>query len=142
MNAVAPFPAVELLLRADTLEIARASAWLEAACLAHGVPPEEIDRLDLCLNEALANVITHGKAPSPISLHLQVSRHEATLTVADSGAAFDPLVAPQKPAPKALQEATPGGLGLLMIRKFSDAQHYHHSDGQNRLSFAVRWSAA
>jgi serine/threonine-protein kinase RsbW len=143
MNAVDPDPVAELLLRADTLEVARASAWLETACRARGVPPEEIDRLDLCLHEALVNVITHGdeNPAAPIVLHLQVSHCEATVTVADSGAPFDPLAAPLPPAPKTLHEAKPGGLGLLMIRRLSDMQQYTYSGGQNRLSFAVRWGA-
>lgn len=148
MTAPVLNPVAELSIPADTCEVRRASAWLEIACLERGVPPDEIDRLDLCLNEALANVIDHGGAATqsfPIRLHLDIAHHnqitnEATVTISDSGAPFDPLAALPKSRPKSLAEAEPGGLGLMMIRNFSDSLRYLYGEGRNQLSFSVRWS--
>ena len=42
--------------------------------------------------------------------------------------------------PLSLEEATPGGLGLLMMRKFSDDLTYERSGGRNHLSIIVRWN--
>jgi len=39
--------------------------WLESAALGEGVPGDQILRLDHCLDEALANVISHG---GPVAL--------------------------------------------------------------------------
>jgi anti-sigma regulatory factor (Ser/Thr protein kinase) len=118
-------------------------------CLERSVPAEQIRRLDLCLNEALANIITHGgpaARSSPVQLVFRVRHHadinEVALTVSDSGAAFDPLTHQSSPRPQTLAEAEPGGLGLIMMRNFSDALSYHYSEGRNQLTFIVRWTKA
>lgn len=139
----------ELSIHPRTGEVRRASDWLERAGNEFGVPADQINRLDHCLNEALANIITHGGATAlafPIRLHLDVCHvqniSEATVTVSDSGAAFDPVAAPLKSQPVTLAETEPGGLGLLMIRNFADKLNYRYNDGRNHLTFSVRWAAA
>ena len=67
-------------------------------------------------------------------------RGDAGLTVSDSGLAFDPLSLPAKGSPKSLDEASRGGLGLPMLRHFSDWMRYRHEGGRNQLAFGVRWS--
>jgi anti-sigma regulatory factor (Ser/Thr protein kinase) len=142
-------PVAELSLRAEKSEVRFASSWLEEVSLEHGVPPEHIGRLNTCLNEVLANIITHaGGDAGSVQIDLQFDvRHrpdtsEATVTVADSGAPFDPLSFPLKPVPRSLAEAEPGGLGLPMIRHNSDSLDYHYRDGQNCLKFSARWTDA
>jgi anti-sigma regulatory factor (Ser/Thr protein kinase) len=131
----------------DSGEAWRASTWLGETGPARGIPAEPLSRLDLCMTEALANVIDHagaGTPANPIRLRLQVrrgaGRGEASVTVSDRGAAFDPLAAPLRPRPRTLAEAEPGGLGLKMLREFADALDYCYSEGQNHLTIRVRWS--
>ena len=147
MSPLAAQPPAALTIRADTWDARRASGWLESAALAQNVPVEQIVRLDHCLDEALANVIRHGgpaALSSPVHLQFGVRRGlggcTAELSVSDAGVAFDPstfVVIASHPA--SLVDATPGGLGLLLIRNFSDALSYHHSQGRNHLTIAVSW---
>ena len=138
----------ELSIRTEAGELRRASAWLEQCGAERGVPPDQIRRLDVCLNEALANVFTHGgeATSTPILLRLEVrdedGAHEAAVTVSDAGHAFDPFSIALAPRPDNLADAKPGGLGLTMIRGFSDALDYRHVDGRNELTFGVRWGEA
>lgn len=146
--AVSPIASstAEISIRADSGEFRQASAWLEKSGAEMGVPAPELERLDLCLNETLANIIEHGgnsALAAPIHLRLEARagevRCEATLTVSDGGAAYNPLAAPLKPLPGSLAEANPGGLGLRLIRKMSDVLHYSCNDGRNQLTFGVHW---
>jgi anti-sigma regulatory factor (Ser/Thr protein kinase) len=137
----------ELAIRAVVDDMRPASAWLEQSCEAWGVPPPQILRLDLCLNEALANVVAHGGDAAlgcPVSLRLELSvedqTHRASVTVQDGGTAFDATAEQLKPRPLTLAEAEPGGLGLLMMREFADVLSYRRNAGQNELTFSVHWS--
>ena len=128
-------------------EVRRASAWLVTTCRQHDVPQALAERLELCLNEVLANVITHGGTTAlsaPIKLLLEVTRDQdgskASVTVSDAGMPFNPLSAPQRLLPKTLAEAPEGRLGLVMIRRFADWLDYHHEEGQNHLTFGTRWN--
>ncbi len=140
---------VTLSIRADASDVRRASAWVEHVCREYGVPANEIARLDVCLNETLANILAHGNhaaLSAPVILHLAVHDEspasEAIVTVSDAGAAFDPLGVLPRARPKSLAEVQPGGLGLQMIRSSADRLHYRYSEGRNQLSFAVRWSSS
>lgn len=137
----------ELAIEANGAEVRRASEWLDAICRQREVPQALADRLALCLNEVLANVIAHGGRSAhaaPIRLLLEVGPDPegsiASVTVSDAGMAFDPLSVPKKILPKTLEEVEPGGLGLVMIRRCSDLLYYRHEGGQNHLTFGTRWS--
>jgi anti-sigma regulatory factor (Ser/Thr protein kinase) len=125
----------------------RASEWLDAVCRRLDVPLAQIERLALCLNEALANIVSHGGGATraaPVTLVLEVRRErdwgEANITVSDAGAAFNPLAIAEKALPKTLNEASEGGLGLVMIRRCSDRLDYRYEDGRNHLTIGTRWS--
>ena len=132
----------ELALGASAAEMRRASEWLDATCQQRGVPLVQVERLLLCLDEVLANVMTHGCRPAPtepIAVRLEVDFGQARVTVSDACKAFDPLSVPKRPQPKTLEEAAPGGLGLPLIRRCSDLLHYRHHDGRNHFTFGMRW---
>jgi sigma-B regulation protein RsbU (phosphoserine phosphatase) len=123
-----------------------ASEWMEEHGCQQGVPGDQIARLDLCLNEALANVVAHGGSTvqdNSIRLRFNLTQltdvHQASLTLIDSGAKFNPLEMEAKPRPSLLEDAELGGLGVLMMRSFSDELSYQYMDGCNRLTFTVCW---
>ena len=136
----------ELSIGANGAEVRRASEWLDQACRNSGVPQTLLDRLALCLNEVLANVINHGGSTArsaPIRLLFEVGLDQdyntASVTVSDAGTAFNPLSVPKRVLPKTLAEASPGGLGLTMIRRGSDWLDYRYENGRNHLTFGTRW---
>lgn len=128
---------------------AEASAWLAGAEDSLQLPAKQITRLDHCLDEVLANILTHGgpdASAASIFLELQVGQNEgiswATLTVRDHGIPFNPLEVSVRPIARHLDDVHPGGLGLLMIRKNSDRLDYRYENGQNHLMITVHWQAA
>lgn len=142
-----------LSIRAAADDIRIASEWLARVCCRHEVPPDQLARLDLCLNEAMANVIAHGGAAAragPVLLLLHVTPPltslgdgaEARLTISDAGQAFNPLTAESKPRAQTLAETDPGGFGVTMMRAFSDTMDYDYRDGRNHLTFGVHWSSS
>jgi len=139
-------PVATLSIRVDSSEAEHASTWLGEAGSLRGIPADPLLRLDLCVTEALANVIMHGGAGAsagPIRLRLDVrcsaSGGAASVTVSDAGTVFNPLEARPKPRTRTLAEAEVGGHGLLLMARFADARDYSYSDGQNHLTIHVRW---
>ncbi len=135
----------ELSSGAQEAELRRALDWLDAGCRHNGVPPAQADRLVLCLNEVLANIVAHGKPTQPIVVRLEVSPNggdgEATVTVSDACQPFDPLSVPQKAKPVSLEEASTSGMGLAILRHCAEVLEYRHEGGRNHLTFGSRWRA-
>jgi anti-sigma regulatory factor (Ser/Thr protein kinase) len=147
MTVSATDPVHELTIDPDSSQFRHASTWLGHKGRELGIPAAEIARLETCLNEVLANILEHGGASArstPIGLRLARSCNPgdaaASLTVTDSGSAFDPLAVEPGPRPRALAEARPGGLGLMMTRSRADSLSYRYSEGRNQLTVGVRWS--
>ena len=138
---------LSLEIQADPQEFRRASSWLRESGAALAVPEEQLDRLELCLNEVLANLVEHGgeaTAQHPIQLQLEAVQPTdgcgAQLVVSDRGEPFDSGQASVKPIPGSLDEASPGGLGLRLVKAFSDAMAYRCLEGRNELRIAMHWS--
>jgi serine phosphatase RsbU (regulator of sigma subunit)/anti-sigma regulatory factor (Ser/Thr protein kinase) len=137
-----------LSIGAEACDFSRASAWLETVCDAHHVPVDERYKLDLCLNEALANVLAHGGSAAiakPIALALTLGGDStsgtACLTLTAAGVAFDPGSHQTRPAPMTLEEAEPGGLGILLMRANADCITYERRGDANCTSFLVHWGS-
>ena len=103
-------------------------------------------RLDLCLNEVVANCVTHGGpgvTEEPLTLQLSLaSSHDqtlVTLSVADSGRAFDPTSATPKVRARSLAEAVPGGLGLVMMRQSASRLAYRRTSGHNHIDMLFQF---
>ena len=138
----------EITIGADPREARRASEWLESACRQSGVPQVEVDRLMLCLEEVVSNIIDHGGQTArsgPVRVQFAVEPlhggNTAQVTVSDAGKPFDPVSAPIEKLPATLDEALPRGRGLLLIRQCCSSLHYRREGGQNHLTFGTRWSA-
>jgi anti-sigma regulatory factor (Ser/Thr protein kinase) len=137
----------QLALKPELASIRLAGNWLNRVCADFKVPAKCVVRLDLCLHEALANVLTHGGQAAlaqdivvELRVCMQAAEGEALLRVQDAGAPFDPLSSVAKSSAQSLETVEPGGLGLVMMRSNSDLLEYKREHGLNHLSIGVRWT--
>lgn len=147
MNQLAGSLDSGISVRANAEDARRASAWMEQWCQDHRVPANVIGRLDICLNEALANVIAHGgplALAAPIWLELAIQSHathsQVSLYLQDAGKPFNPLMSAPPARPQSLACAEPGGLGIAMMRNAASSIDYQYLGGLNRLTFVVQWT--
>jgi anti-sigma regulatory factor (Ser/Thr protein kinase) len=61
------------------------------------------------------------------------------LTLNAGGVPFDPASHRTRPSPRTLEEAEPGGLGILMMRTNADRIAYERLGDANCTSFLVGW---
>lgn len=132
-----------LALKPALDDVTLASDWLHGIAAVEALPQKLLFRIDLCLAEAVTNVISYGEvgcADGPVRLELRLDADLAELLVEDSGVAFNPLEAPEREQPASLAEAPIGGLGIHLIRQYADQCVYERRDGLNRLR--LRWHRA
>ena len=148
MSSIAK-PAAERSFDPNPSQIRTASEWLNDVGASLHIPLGALNRLNVCLNEAMANIIDHGGEggrAAPLRLFisveiLQPSSGAAALTVCDSGKKFDPTTYTSAPLPTSLNDALPGGLGIILIRSNANTVAYSYSDGTNQLTMTVGWQA-
>ena len=130
----APMPK-QLALRRDIGEIVRATAWMEGIAAQSAWPAAVIFRLQLCLEEAISNVIRHGRAASAgeILLSLEDQDERVTACVEDESDPFDPTQYPPLEPPSTIAGAKVGGFGIALMRRFATEVSYQRIGGRNRL---------
>ena len=93
-------------------------------------------------DELVTNVVRYAWADNAgrsLTLRVARSRSDVAITVEDDGRPFDPRKAPIASAPQSLEEAVPGGRGLMLVRSIAPDVRYERSDGVNRVT--IRFSA-
>ena len=110
--------------------------WLQTIQTSITIPDDTLFAIKLCLEEALTNIVNHAYddgSEHEISVRLMPRSDGLTFEIVDDGKAFDPrqVTPPDKPADLATTQ--PGGLGINLIREFSERLDYERRDGCNRL---------
>lgn len=133
-------------LRNDLSELDRLGAFARALGEAEGLDSDKAFALELCLEEAVANIIMHGGSPTGQATQISVSvlsgAPNLTLCLEDDGHPFDPTSAPVPETPASLEEAPIGGLGIPLIRKLAQGMAYERHAGRNRLILSFASGAA
>ncbi len=128
----------EITLKARLDELARAADWL---ALQADVPDLSDDlrfAMRLCLEEALGNIVMHGglQAEDVITVGLQRQGFELIMTLRDPAPPSNPLAVVSRPPAESLAEATVGGFGLVLMRRYASRLDYRRDADGNRLILA------
>ncbi|CAM3667336.1 Serine/threonine-protein kinase BtrW [Bordetella sputigena] len=134
--------------------------WLEGIADREAWPARSRFALTLGMDEALTNVLSHAfgtapsapESPAPSSssppspspagapaVVLAYRRHgdELCVEIADNGRAYDPTAWAPAPLARTLDEATPGGQGVRLMRHYLKDLRYRRDDGWNRLTLVA-----
>jgi len=101
--------------------------------------------MQVCLEELMSNIARHGKVlsrptetdadnPLSISVGIDVRTDRIAMTIEDNGRPFDVEKAPAKVVDRPLEQVQPGGLGINLIKSFSDNIEYRRTDAGNRVT--------
>jgi serine/threonine-protein kinase RsbW len=132
---------LSLILRNHVSEIRGLVDRVEAFGAEAGLPADVTFRLTLALDEAVSNVIRHGLTDGtdrPISVGVRVAGGMVTATVEDHGFPFDPNDAPAPNLDAPIEERTPGGLGVHLVKATMDDVQYRRDGDRNVLTLRTR----
>ena len=110
---------------------------IEQAILAAGGNADATADMILALNEAVVNSLRHGYQEQPGLVEIEVWRQAQTLVVhlRDSAPLFDPTLSPTPDTTRPLTSRPLGGMGIHMMRNFTDELHYQATrDGRNQVT--------
>ena len=129
---------LELDSRLD--ELTRAQPWIDTLADRHGLAPDTRFAMQLCLEEALANLVLHGyrnQPGHPIVVQCSIQGGRLLFTIDDQAPPFappDPAPADERRTPATLESMEPGGNGIRLMRRFAASLAYETLPGGNRLT--------
>jgi serine/threonine-protein kinase RsbW len=102
-----------------------------------GVDDEFVYDLQLAVDEACTNIMTHGYAglsPGSIILELEVDPDKVTVSLTDFGHCFEPSSAPVPNLEAPIEERELGGFGLFFIQQSVDEMDYRVTEDGNKMT--------
>jgi serine/threonine-protein kinase RsbW len=129
-----------LELDSQLAELSRVQPWIEAVADRHGVAEDIRFAMQLCVEEALANIVLHGyrsEPGHPIVLRTLVSAGTLFFAIDDQGPPFAPdEPGSQNPGtePVSLESIEPGGNGIRLLYRFAGSLSYERLADGNRLT--------
>ena len=101
-----------------------------------GVNDEILYDVQLAVDEACTNIITHGYQhlnPGSIILDLEIDPNKLTISLTDFGHSFEPSNAPIPDIHAPLEERKLGGYGLFLIQQTMDEMEYQVTEDGNKM---------
>jgi len=127
-------------LDSQLTELSRVQPWIEALADRYGFSEDARFAMQLCVEEALANVVLHGyrsEAGHPIVMRASLSEGTLVFAIDDKASPF----APTEPAPPngatkpaSLESIEPGGNGIRLLHRFAGSLRYERLPDGNRLT--------
>jgi serine/threonine-protein kinase RsbW len=101
-----------------------------------GVTDEILYDVQLAVDEACTNIISHGYAglaPGSIILDLEIHPNKIVVTLTDFGDSFEPGSAPVPDVNAPIEERELGGFGLFFIQQSVDDMNYQVTEDGNKM---------
>ncbi|MGE5707672.1 MAG: ATP-binding protein [Bacteroidota bacterium] len=103
-----------------------------------GFGEDDLDRIELAVDEACANVVEHAYPEGQVvedGLHLclRLDYGKLTIVIADRGVPFDAKSIQNPDMEEYLAEMRIGGLGIYLMRTLMDQVDYDTKPGQNEV---------
>jgi anti-sigma regulatory factor (Ser/Thr protein kinase) len=135
-------PQLTIQSRLDDLSLVW--SWVETLADLYSIPAEVQFAIQLCLEEALSNIIRHGYGGQPNhAININCSRagaNDLAFILEDHAPPFDPLeysAIDESPVPASIDQLQVGGQGIRLLRKFAGGLAYQRLPGGNRLTINV-----
>lgn len=120
------------------------SAWIKRYAASHGISSRSAFQLELVLTEAVTNIIEHGQGQEgagDIKIACERREGQLLLEISDAGSPFDPTAHLQHLQPVSLDAASPGGLGVHLMRQYAREMRYLREAGRNHLYLTLAANA-
>lgn len=121
----------------DHEDLASIRDFVESSAIELGANEEQAGELVMAVHEAATNIVDHGYLNGQGWISVSISKEPGQLVVQvlDRSPPFDPSSFPTPDISLPLEERPCGGLGIHMIRSFTDEVHYKQSSsGENELT--------
>src|SRR5512147_2217645 len=108
---------------------------LDKMCKQWNINSDVAFSMNLALEEIVTNIINHGyggREEYDITIRFSLEKHNLRIQIKDSAPEFNPLnVKEPDDLGKSLDDRHVGGLGIHLVRKFTDDIHYRRSKNKN-----------
>lgn len=134
----------EITVDAKTENLEKVQEFLEASLEKLDAPIKVVTQMNVVVDELFANVSSYAYGEETGTFTMKIGklndRPGAAIVVLDGGLEFNPLEAEDPDITASAEDRLIGGLGILVVKKFSDEIEYEYKNKQNSLTIIKYFS--
>lgn len=131
----------ELSVSAELKSLEAATRFVRSAAVEAELPEPTLNYVDLILEELFVNITRYAYAEGQVGMvDLQCSVPRPgmlDIEIADQGQQYNPLELAAPNLELALDDRPVGGLGIYLVKQYTDSIDYRRDNGWNRVHFRV-----
>lgn len=130
-----------LTLHNDVQEVPQLAAFIDEVAEACGIDMATAMSLNLAMEEAVVNVMNYAypaDSPGEVRIDASVADGKLVLTISDWGQPFDPTAVEPVDTSLDADDRPIGGLGIHLIRRYTDSLSYERRADMNVLTMVKR----
>ena len=127
----------KLILPNDIATIPQLKDFVDTVAKEAGMEEMETMTLNLAIEEAVVNVMNYAypkDTKGTVDIETTFNNGCITFVISDSGMAFDPTAKEEPDTTLTAEERPIGGLGIFLVRQFTDAVGYERREDRNILT--------
>ena len=129
----------ELRLAATTENLGKVLQLVAEAAAKCGFTEERSNEIQVAAEESFVNIVRHAyDGDGDCWVECRADGDTVVLTMIDSGVAFDPVAAAAPNTDGAVADRPIGGLGILLVKQFTDELSYRREGDTNVLVLTAR----
>ena len=120
--------------------VADGARKLEVFAEESALPPRKAYQLDLIYEELMTNVVKYSYSDGgshQIQVSLENNDQTLTFTIIHDGSDFNPWTQADPDLNVPLEERGVGGIGIMLVRKFSLSASYERRDGKSIITVII-----
>lgn len=140
-----PHLPLDVAIPAELGRLAEVRHFVQSAAVQFGAGQAATSELVQAVDEAVTNIVVHGYRGGPGTIEITIERpgDHVVVCLHDHAPPFDPTTVPTPDLNAPWHSRRPGGLGVYLMRQFTDAITYRAlSDGRNQLCLCKRVTEA
>ncbi len=130
-----------LNLKNNLSELSGLAPFVEKLAETYDIAPEQIFKINLALDEALANVVSYAYPEGTVGeISLTANKEGDTIVfqITDEGSPFDPTKGGNVDTTLSAEERQIGGLGIFLIKQMMDTVSYQRIGNKNVLTLTIK----
>jgi anti-sigma regulatory factor (Ser/Thr protein kinase) len=132
----------QLAVRGTLRDLEQIGTWVDDFSQRWSLPGSTAFAIQLCCEEVFSNIVRHGLKElafadineEGVKLYLDHGDRAVILRIDDQAEAFDPLAVDSPLHPQSVADASVGGLGIHLVRKFAQDVRYERRGQTNSLT--------
>ena len=124
--------------KADMAKLTQVLDFVQQDMLEKGIEEQKCFKMVMAAEEIFSNIALYANTTNEVEVKTNIKNGLYTLTFADDGKEYNPLIKEDPNIHIPLEDRKVGGLGIFIVKKMADTLEYKYQNKKNILTIGIK----